>query len=109
MELVRSRAGDDVDDTAGGTSSLSSVAVGLDGDLLNAFDVRLDTDGADDAFVVVDTIDDPVVEGFVLSVDGEAGCVGTAIIGAATAARVRCPGLRWRREREQRAERSYGR
>ncbi len=62
MELVRSRAGDDVDDTARRTASLGRVAVGLNRDLLNAFDVRLDADGADDAFVVVDAIDHPVVE-----------------------------------------------
>jgi hypothetical protein len=61
MELVRSSAGDDVDDTAGRTSCLCSVAVGLDRDLLNTFDVRLDADGADDTFVVVDSIDYPVV------------------------------------------------
>src|SRR5271170_4585271 len=85
MECVRARAGDDVDDTAGGTSSLCSVAVGLDGDLLNTFDVRLDTDGADDALVVVDAVYDPVAKAFVLSVDREAGCVGAAIIWAATA------------------------
>jgi len=62
VELVRSSAGDDVDDAASGTSGLWSIAVGLDRDLLNAFDVRLHTDGSDHAFVVVDTINDPVVE-----------------------------------------------
>ena len=85
MELVRAGAGDDVDDAASGTASFSGVAVGLDGDLLDAFDVRLDTDGSDDALVVVDTVNYPVVEAFVLSVDGEAGGVGATIVGAATA------------------------
>ncbi len=86
MECVRSRAGDKVDNTAGSTSSFRSVVVGLDRDLLNTFNVRLDSDGADHTFVVVDSVDHPVVEGIVLSVDGQAGGVGAAIVGAATAA-----------------------
>jgi len=86
VELVRSRAGDDVEYTAGRASSFCGVAVGLDRDLLNAFDVRLDADGADNTFVVVDTVDDPVVETFVLSVDREARGIGAAIVRTATTA-----------------------
>ena len=86
MELVRSGAGDKVDHAAGRASGLRGIAVGLDGDLLNTFDVRLDADRADDAFVIVDSVDDPVVEGIVLPVDGEAGGVGPAIVGTAAAA-----------------------
>ena len=57
-----------------------------DGDLLNALDVRLDADGADDAFVIVDAVDDPVVEAFVLAIDREAGRVGAAIVRTSAAA-----------------------
>ena len=62
MELIGAGPGNDVDDSTRGASGLRCVAVGLDRDLLNAFDVGLDADGADDAFVVVDTIDHPVIE-----------------------------------------------
>ena len=86
MELVGSGAGNDVDYTAGRTASLCSVAVCLDGDLLNSLDVGLDSDGADNTFVVVDSIDNPVVERIVLSIDGETRGVGAAIIGASSTA-----------------------
>src|ERR1700679_2058614 len=86
VELVGSGSSDDVDDAACGTASLWSIAVGFDRDLVNTFDVWLNTDGPDHAFVIVDTVDDPVVEALVLSVDGEAGGVGAAIIWTATTA-----------------------
>ncbi len=84
VELVGAGAGNDVDDTACGTAGFGGVAVGLDGDFLDAFDVGLDTDGADDALVIVDAVDDVVVEGIVLTVDGEAAG-GAPIVGAAAA------------------------
>ena len=80
MELVRSGGGDDVNDAASGPTSFGSVAVRLDGDLLDAFDVRLDADGADDAFVVVNSVDDPIVEARILAVYREAGGVRAAIV-----------------------------
>ncbi len=87
VELIGARAGHDIDHTTGRTASLGRVAVGLNGDLLNAFDVGLDSNGANDAFVVVDSVDYPVIEAFVLSIDGESGGVGAAIIGTAAAAK----------------------
>ena len=87
VELVGSGFRDDVDDATSGTPSFWSIAVGLNSDFLDAFHVRLYTDGPDDAFVVVGTVDDPVVEAFVLSVDGESGGIGTAVVWTATAAK----------------------
>src|ERR1700760_2278516 len=86
MELVGSRASDEVDHAAGGPTGLGSVAVGLDGDLLNTFDVRLDSDGADDALVIIDAINYPVIKAAVLPVHRKAGGVGAAIVRASTAA-----------------------
>jgi hypothetical protein len=86
VELIRSRARDNVDDTAGRTSSLCGIAVGLDRDLLNTFDVRLDSDRSDNTFVVVNSIDYPVIQRIVLSVYRNAGSVSAAIIRSATTA-----------------------
>ncbi len=72
------------DHAASRASGLGRVAVRLDGDLLDAFHDWLDAGGADDALVVVDAVDDGVVQGVVLAVDGEAAR-GPAIVRTAAA------------------------
>lgn len=86
MKLVRPRTSDDVDDTAGSTSSLCSIAIRLDGDLLNTFYIGFDSDSADNAFVVIDAIHHPIVESIVLTINGETGSICSTIIRTATAA-----------------------
>jgi len=84
MKLIRSGAGDNVDYASGRATSLWSITVGLDCNLLNAFDVRLHSYGPDDSFIVVNSINHPIIKRVVLPVHGNAGRIGSPIVGSTT-------------------------
>ena len=84
VEFVGARLGNQVDDATGCAPRLRSIAGGLNRDLLNGIDRGLDADGADDALIVVDTVNHEVVQGIVLSVDGKS--VGRAAVVRTSAA-----------------------
>ena len=84
VKLIGAGTGNDTDHAAGGTAGLSSVVVGLYGDLVDGFDDGAHADGSDDALVIVDTVDGVVIESIILTVYGEAGGLA-AIVGAAAA------------------------
>jgi hypothetical protein len=69
VEVVGARLGEDVDDRAGGASTLGRVHVGLHLHFGDRIHRRAHADRADVTLVVVDAVDEVVVQHVVLPVD----------------------------------------
>ena len=83
------RLGDDVDDAAGGAPGLGGVVVGLDLDLGDRVDRRLDANRADRALVVVHAVDQLVVLVVERAVDGDRRRLAAIVRARAARQRVR--------------------